>query len=130
MSEEQSENLGSSGEGLSDAERMMRYDANKKSALLAYVIWFFLAGLAGHRFYLRRYRSAVIMLLLWLAGVLLIVFSLVAARTSEAGDAVRSLAVFAPVVLAIPAIWVVVDLFLIPGMVRKFNHGIIDRLQQ
>ena len=35
-----------------DTERMMRYDANKKSALLAYILWFFLGFFGLHRMYL------------------------------------------------------------------------------
>ena len=39
-------------------ELMMRYDANKKSVLLAYLIWFFLGLFGVHRFYLGRVSRA------------------------------------------------------------------------
>ena len=44
-----------------DAMMMMQYDANKKSALVAYVLWFFLGWLGIHRFYLGRTMSGVVM---------------------------------------------------------------------
>jgi TM2 domain-containing membrane protein YozV len=45
----------------SDAARLMQYDAAKKSALIAYVLWFFLGGLGVHRFYLGRTGSGITM---------------------------------------------------------------------
>ncbi|WP_394002502.1 NINE protein [Xanthobacter versatilis] len=35
----------------SDARALMLCEANKKSAVVAYLLWFFLGGLGGHRFY-------------------------------------------------------------------------------
>ena len=40
-----------------DTERLMRYDAAKRSALLAYLLWFFLGWFGLHRFYLGRIGS-------------------------------------------------------------------------
>lgn len=71
-----------------------------KSMLLAYVLWFFLGGLGIHRFYLGRVSTGVIQLILWLIGVSLL----------WAGV---GLLVLLPL-----GIWVIVDAFLIPGMVR------------
>ncbi|CAD2072002.1 TM2 domain-containing protein [Phocicoccus pinnipedialis] len=48
---------------------------NKKSMLLAYLLWFFLGMLGIHRFYLGRWISGLILLLLtaltswWTAGI-------------------------------------------------------------
>ena len=47
-----------------DAMKMMMYDANKKSAGIAYVLWFLIGGLGGHRFYAGKTGSAVAILLL------------------------------------------------------------------
>ncbi len=48
--------------------RLMRFEANKKSILAAYLIWFFLGAFGIHRMYLGRWISGVILLLLTLAG--------------------------------------------------------------
>lgn len=93
-----------------DAERMMRYDAGKKSALLAYVLWFFLGWFGVHRFYLGRVVSGVVMLALWglswLLHFILIGF----------------------LGFAVIGLWWLIDALLIPGMTRSYNEDLIDRL--
>lgn len=42
--------------------------AGRKSVLLAYVLWFFLGMLGAHRLYLRRWRTALAMAVLTIAG--------------------------------------------------------------
>ena len=39
---------------MSDTVVLMQYDANKKSAVVAYLLWFFLGMLGAHRFYLSQ----------------------------------------------------------------------------
>ncbi|QCR20256.1 TM2 domain-containing protein [Agrococcus sp. SGAir0287] len=76
-----------------------------KEAGIAYVLAIFLGTLGIHRFYLGRVGSAIGMLALTLlSGPLMIAFGL---------GLVAWLGV---------AIWWVVDLFLIPGMVREENQ--------
>lgn len=93
-----------------DAERMMRYDAGKKSALLAYVLWFFLGWFGVHRFYLGRVVSGIVMLVLWglswLLHFILIGF----------------------LGFAVIGLWWLIDALLIPGMTRSYNEDSIDRL--
>jgi len=93
-----------------DNERMMRYDANKKSALLAYILWFFLGFFGLHRMYLGRVGSGVAMLLLhglsWLTYVILIGW----------------------VGFAILGLWWLIDALLIPGMARDYNNRLVDQL--
>lgn len=95
-----------------DADRMMRYDANRKSALLAYVLWFFLGWFGLHRMYLGRIGSGVAMLLLqgvsWLTHFILIGY----------------------VGFAILALWWLIDAILIPGMTRNYNNRLIDDLSR
>ena len=91
---------------------MMRYDANKKSALIAYVLWFFLGYLGAHRFYLGHTGTGVAILLLTIAS------------------AVLAFVVIGLFLIIIPAIWVLVDAFLIPGMVTRANNELITRLQR
>jgi TM2 domain-containing membrane protein YozV len=77
-----------------DARAMMLFEANKKTALTAYLLWFFVGILGGHNFYLKRTGVAVTQLIL-------------------------SITVIG---LAITVFWVLVDAFLIPGWVRNQNN--------
>jgi len=89
---------------------MMRYDANKKSAGIAYVLWFFFGVFGAHRFYLQRTGSAVAMLVITLVSLPL------------------TLALVGYIGLAVVGIWGIVDAFLIPGLVRTFNNRLISAL--
>lgn len=96
----------------SDAVAMMRYDADKKSAGVAYALWFFFGWFGAHRFYLGQTGTAVAQLILTLVSLLLTL-------------------VFVGIVgLLIVAVWVLVDAFLIPGLVRRYNDGLIDRMRR
>ncbi len=77
-----------------DARALMLFEANKKTALVAYLLWFFLGMFGGHNFYLKRTGVAVAQLILTitLIGSLITVF------------------------------WVLIDAFLIPGWVRMQNN--------
>ncbi|HZF33358.1 MAG TPA: TM2 domain-containing protein [Candidatus Angelobacter sp.] len=93
-----------------DATRMMRYDANKKSAVVAYLLWFFVGMLGAHRFYLGRIGSGIAILVLTILSWIL------------------AFVAIGLLLLIIPGIWVLIDLFLIPGMVRAFNNRLITEL--
>ena len=87
--------------GLSnDARILMLYEANKKTALVAYLLWFFLGLFGGHNFYLGRTGVAVTQLILSLIliGMVITIF------------------------------WVLVDAFLIPGWVRRQNNLLAAQL--
>jgi TM2 domain-containing membrane protein YozV len=93
-----------------DTERLMRYDADKKSTFIAYLLWFFLGLFGLHRFYLGRFMSGFLMLVLhglsWLTWYILIGF----------------------LGFGLLGLWWLIDALLIPGMVRRYNHALIDRL--
>lgn len=72
-----------------------------KSMAIAYILWLFLGGLGAHRFYLGRTGSAIAQLVLTIIGIVL------------------SLVLVGFVPLIVVGIWLFVDLFLIPGMVRN-----------
>ena len=74
-----------------------------KEVGIAYLFALLLGGFAAHRFYLRRTGSAIGFLILWWAGWLS-----------------SWLLIGIPLIIA-GAIWLIVDLFLIPGMVREEN---------
>ena len=89
------------GGGLSrDARVMMLYDANRKSAVVAYLLWFFVGLFGGHNFYLKRTGVAVAQLILTITVIGLVV----------------------------SIIWVLVDAFLIPGWVRRENNQLAIQL--
>jgi len=94
-----------------DTTRMMRYDANKKSALLAYVIWFFLPACGVHRMYLGKMTSGLVMLVLhgvsWLLALVLIGY----------------------IGLAFVYLWWLIDALLIPGQTRDYNNRLVDQLR-
>lgn len=89
-----------------------RYQANAKSMLAAYVLWFFLGWLGLHRFYLGRPVSAIIMFLMWAIGT-----------------GITALLFGFPLFLAPWALWMFIDLFLIPGMTASENNAVVDRME-
>ena len=87
--------------GLSNDTRvLMLFEANKKTALVAYILWFFLGLFGAHNFYLGRIGVAVAQLILSLILVGLV----------------------------ITFVWVIVDAFLIPGWVRRQNNLLAAQL--
>lgn len=88
---------------LAGARAQMIYDANKKSAGVSYLLCILLGGVGAHRFYLGRNATAIGQLILWVLGWVTVF------------------------VAWIPlGIWLLIDLFLIPGMVRQKNMAIAD----
>ena len=94
----------------SDAARLMQYDAAKKSAGIAYLLWFFLGGLGVHRFYLGQTGS----------GVAMAIISVISWITVFIGIGFIGLAVI--------GIWWLVDAFLIPGIATRVNQDLAARL--
>ncbi|QZD96046.1 TM2 domain-containing protein [Qipengyuania gelatinilytica] len=83
----------------------LQFESNKKSTGVSYLLWFFLGSFGAHRFYLGRTGTAVAQLLLLLLGWLPFFLGYV-----------------------VLGIWVLVDAFLIPGMIREENQKLINQL--
>ena len=81
-----------------------------KSTGAAYLLWFFLGGLGGHRFYLGRVVSGILMLLLFVFGWILLPVGV---------------GVF---LLILVGLWALVDAFLIPGMIQRHKNRIRTEL--
>ncbi len=96
--------------GVADAATLMRYDANKKSVVIAYVLWFFLGYLGAHRFYLGRALSGAVMLFITVVSAILTVVLI-----GHAG-------------LALVGLWWLIDALLIPGMTSDYNNRLIAEL--
>lgn len=93
---------------LSTEQQMLveqRLSNEKKSTGVAYLLWFLFGGLGVHRFYLGKTGSAVAMMLLTILGALTLVIY-----------------VGAFLLLAM-AIWLLVDAFLIPGMIQADSQA-------
>lgn len=93
-----------------DAQVAMQYDANKKSGVVAYLLWFFLGMFGAHRFYLGSKGPAIAQLVITLISILTAV-------------------IFIGLIgLAAVGIWVIVDAFLIPGMIQSYNTRLAAHL--
>lgn len=89
---------------LSTEQQMLveqRLSNEKKSTAVAYLLWLFLGGFGAHRFYLGRTGTAVTMLILFVIGWATVAF-------------IVGLALLIPL-----GIWMLVDAFLIPGMISE-----------
>ena len=78
--------------------------------LISYLLLIFLGGFAVHRFYLGRTKSAIIMLMFWVLGTVL---------------SFIGLGIFG---FGVVFVWIIVDLFLIPGMVSRHNSSLMAAL--
>ena len=89
------------------------YNDNKlrvRHAYYSYVLWFFVGIFGAHRFYLEEKGTAKAMLI-----ITLISFPLMAVGIGF-------------VTICVTAIWALVDAFLIPGMIKKYNSDLATKL--
>jgi len=100
---------------LSTAEQMLieqQVTNDAKTSGVAYILWLFLGGLGAHRFYIGRPGSGLAILALMVLGVAL--------TPSPLGS----------LFLVIGVIWVIVDLFLIPGMIQSQKDEVRENLRR
>jgi TM2 domain-containing membrane protein YozV len=83
-----------------DTRTLLLYDANRKSAVIAYILWFFLGLFGAHNFYLGRKGVGIaqVLLTITLVGSVITIF------------------------------WVLMDAFLIPGWARRENNLLLMQL--
>ncbi|MCJ9427845.1 TM2 domain-containing protein [Kordiimonas marina] len=91
-----------------DAKAMMQFQARRKSVGIAYLLWFFLGSLGIHRFYAGQTGTGVAMLVLFVLSTILLVVGV------------------GLVGLFVLGIWLFVDIFLIPGMVERYNGDLLS----
>jgi len=99
--------------GLSTEQQILieqRVGNDAKSVGAAYLLWFFLGGLGGHRFYLGRTGTAVVMLLMTILGGATAPFGIGFTLWAAVG------------------IWWIVDAFLIPSIIQKQKDDLRRRL--
>lgn len=89
-----------------------QYDIEKKSLVVAYVLWAFLGYVGAHRFYLGRPVSGFVMLAL--SGVTLLITLISFGLLSFLWFVV--------------ALWWLLDALLIPGIAARRNTYLADRL--
>lgn len=97
---------------MTDSVQLMRYDANKRSDVVAYLLWFFLGLFGAHRFYFNQYLSGAVLFIITLSSIVLM-FLLVGYIT-----------------IWVPILWWIVDFFFIARNVRKYNDVLATKLQQ
>lgn len=96
---------GPNGSGGGSGSSFIFGDPQSRNIGLAYVLWFVLGQLSMHRFYCGQKDTAIMQLCLWI-GSLVVMF------------------IFPPIGLiglVIWVFWLIGDLFMIPGMLRKFQ---------
>jgi TM2 domain-containing membrane protein YozV len=79
---------------------------SKKSTVVAYLLWFFLGGFGGHRFYLGKTGTAIVQLVITIIGC------------------------FTLFPLIISGIWLLIDAFLIPSIVREHTEEVRYRARR
>lgn len=97
---------------IDDTTAMLAYQARKKDALIAYLLWFFFGMFGAHRFYSSRVGSGVAMLVISLVSIPLCLILI---------GYLTYFAVF---------IWWIVDAFLIPSWIQQHNEFLIGQIEQ
>lgn len=117
---------------MSDEIKLMQYKLKKKSMVLAYIFNVFFSGLGMHRFYMRRYKSAVTMLLINVIGIFLmcggVLFVFLISNETTGINLLLACESLGSIMVTAVAIWAIVDLFLVHLWVKAFNCSLIEEL--
>lgn len=121
------------------------YEADRKSLGVAYLFWFFLGLFGAHRFYLRAGRTGWWLLALHLGGWLLMILAFMSSAhvSRESYDTLFGYGSFTSVtsgpgsapllwlgnaMRAAAWLWWLIDIVLIPGMLRGWNNRLAHML--
>ena len=99
----------------------------KKSTLAAYLLWFFLGSLAAHCFYLGKWKTGLLRLILGIVGILgfsIGGIGLLASTSQQQIEGSTAISSFFGVILLILGIWMIVDLFTIPKTIRQHQEAL------
>jgi TM2 domain-containing membrane protein YozV len=103
----------------------MDHDRHSQKRLwLAYLLAIPFGCLGAHRFYLGRLRTATLMLCLWMAGFFIawgVAIAMPAPSMAAALDTAGGLLMLSAWT------WELIDLALLPGMVRQSNQNMLPR---
>lgn len=108
-----------------------RIGNEKKSTLVAYLLWFFLGSLAVHCFYLGRWKTGLLRLILGIIGILGFTVGgvgLMASTTEDAAIGASAISGFFGLILLILGIWLIIDLFTIPKAIRQHQEALRQKL--
>lgn len=119
---------------MSDTEvhNMTQYDAYKKSVGIAYLFWFFFGLFGGHRFYLQKKGTGAAILtitimslfLMFVSAIFMDESSLMDNSSSQTDDPFAVSFGFGFITFLISTIWVLVDAFYLPQIVRIYNENL------
>ena len=104
-----------------DSESSLRYEALKKSDGVAFFLWFIAGIVGGHRYYLSRVETAVIMTVLtFLFGIM----------SGVGGGGNKVTMMIGLVGCAAMCIWSIADAFHISGWIRQYNTQLVKEVMQ
>lgn len=121
------------------------YEANRKSLGLAYLLWFFLGLFGAHRFYLRAGRTGFWLLALHVGGWALMAAAFMSSAhvSRETYDTLFGYSSFTSIISGPGSaplfwlgntmrgaawIWWLVDIVLVPGLLRRWNNRLATGL--
>jgi hypothetical protein len=103
------------------------YDRNKKSMIVAYMLAVLFGGLGIHRLYLDRTRSGYLMFAICMVSLFMRAWVSSGYQNSDGDIVCEYIAYFMMFALWV---WIIIDLFLIPKMLRKYNAGLAAELRK
>jgi len=118
---------------MSDVDKLVQFEARKKSVGLAYVLWFFAGMVGGHRYYAGRWKTGLLQSLggvAWIVagGSIAAVAGLSGGGDQAAAEGVAGVTLAAVVYAVGVAVWVFVDVFLVGGWVKNGNVSLAASL--